>query len=739
MKNIAVFASGEGTNLQAIIDAVKNGRIKGKVVLVVSSVKGAGALERAEKENIPSFVLPLKDFASGAEHDARLTGLCREYKIDLICLAGYMLKLGPQMLAGWHEKIINIHPALLPAFGGKGFYGMKVHEAVIDSGAALSGATVHFVSKDYDRGPIILQAAVNVLPGDTPGSLAKRVNFQELALYPKAAALFCADRLKIEGNRVLVLPADERGGRLKRALMSLSDKTGAVEFARVLTEMGVEIISTSGTYKLLKEAGLPVRSLEIFTGFPEILDGRVKTLHPLVHGGILYRRDNPAHVEDVKRCAIESIDLVAVNLYPFQETAKKAAPWSEELIENIDIGGVALLRAAAKNYKDVAVVANPLDYAAVLKNLKENDGVLPEEFRKELALKAFKHTAAYDTAIADVLGPALFPEAGQRAGQSPSTPPAKADFADLFEARLNKINDLRYGENPHQSCALYSKNKRLPFDQLQGKELSYNNILDAYGACQAVLEFSVPAAVIFKHITPCGMGTGLNLAEAFERAWNTDPLSAFGGIIAVNRKLDGEIADFLSKKFVEVICAPDYDAQALAVFAKKPNLRLLKWRDFPAQHLQFRSVGEEILVSSSDSILLGDKWEVPTLKKPSKEEEETLKFAWTAAKYVRSNAIVLAGPGRTVGIGAGQMSRVDAVFMARHKYGEFLKNNPAPKPLALASDAFFPFPDGIEEAAKAGVTAIVQPGGSVRDKEVVAAADSLGLAMVMTGIRHFRH
>ncbi|MCX5785121.1 MAG: bifunctional phosphoribosylaminoimidazolecarboxamide formyltransferase/IMP cyclohydrolase [Elusimicrobia bacterium] len=565
-----------------------------------------------------------------------------------------------------------------------------------------------------------------------------------------------------------MLPPGDSGRTLKRALMSLSDKTGAVDFAQALTEMGVEIISTSGTYKLLKEAGLPVRALETFTGFPEILDGRVKTLHPLVHGGILYRRDNPAHVEDVKRCAIESIDLVAVNLYPFEETAKKAAPWSEELIENIDIGGVALLRAAAKNYKDVAVVANPLDYGAVIKNLKENGGVLPVEFRKELALKAFKHTAAYDTAIAGVLAPALFPEAGQRAGQSPAlleqttaceiiggeinhnsdtkragqntdATPAKADYADLFEARLNKINDLRYGENPHQSCALYSKNKRLPFDQLQGKELSYNNILDAYGACQAVLEFPVPAAVIFKHITPCGMGTGLNLSEAFERAWNTDQLSAFGGIIAVNRKLDGEIAGFLSKKFVEVICAPDYDAQALAVFAKKPNLRLLKWRDFPAQHLQFRSVGEEILVSSSDSVLFGDKWEVPTLKKPSKEEEEALKFAWTVAKYVRSNAIVLAGPGYTAGIGAGQMSRVDAVFMARHKYEEFLKNNPAPKPLALASDAFFPFPDGIEEAAKAGVTAVIQPGGSMRDKEVVAAADRLGLSMVMTGIRHFRH
>ena len=729
MKNIAVFASGEGTNLQAIIDAVKSGRIKGKVVLVISSVKGAGALARAEKENIPSVALPLKDFASSAEHDARLAALCKEHKIDLVCLAGYMLKLGARMLEGWHQKIINIHPALLPAFGGRGFYGMKVHEAVVNSGAALSGATAHFVSEDYDRGPIILQAAVNVFSGDTPEALAKRVNALELALYPKAVALFCDDRLEIEGKKVMVLPSSDCGRSLKRALISLSDKTGAVDFARELVKMGVEIISTSGTYKLLKDSGLPVSALETLTGFPEMLDGRVKTLHPLVHGGILYKRDNPAHVEDVNRYAIESIDLVAVNLYPFGETAKKAAPWSEELMENIDIGGVALLRAAAKNYKDVAVVSNPQDYGSVIKNLKENGGVLPLEARKELALKAFKHTAAYDTAVSRELGRA----------QSPVSAPAEEDFAEIFETRLNKINDLRYGENPHQSCALYSKNARLPFDRLQGKELSYNNILDAYGACQAVLEFAVPAAVIFKHITPCGMGTGVNLAEAFERAWNTDPLSAFGGIIAVNRKLDGGVADFLSKKFVEVVCAPDYDARSLAVFAKKPNLRLLKWRNFPQNHLMLRSVGEEVLISSNDGILLAGKWDVPTVKKPSKEEEEALKFAWTAAKYVRSNAIVLAGEGRTVGIGAGQMSRVDAVFMARHKYQEFLKSNSAPKPLVLASDAFFPFPDGIEEAAKAGITAVVQPGGSVRDKEVVAAADRLGLAMVMTGIRHFRH
>ncbi|HCE97255.1 MAG TPA: bifunctional phosphoribosylaminoimidazolecarboxamide formyltransferase/inosine monophosphate cyclohydrolase [Elusimicrobia bacterium] len=533
--------------------------------------------------------------------------------------------------------------------------------------------------------------------------------------------------LEIEGCGVRVRPS--RSGRTaKRALLSLADKTGAVEFARELIKTGFEIISTSGTCKMLKDAGLRARAVETVTGFPEILEGRVKALHPLVYGGILYKRNNPAHNEEIKRCAIESIDLVAVNLYPFREKAKKSVPWAEELMDKIDIGGAALLRAAAKNYKDVAVVSNPADYDYVIKNLKKNKGVLPLEARKALALKAFRHTAAYDAAIARELGK----------GQPPIGS-SKEDFAATFETSLNKIKDLRYGENPHQNCALYSKNDRLPFDQLQGKELSYNNILDAYSACQAALEFYIPAAVIFKHLTPCGMGTGVNQAEAFERAWNSDPLSAFGGSIAVNRKLEGKVADFLANKFVEVICAPDYDQHALEVFAKKPNLRLLKWRDFPQNHLVFRSVGEEVLVSSNDNILLTAKWDIPTAKTPSNEEEEALKFAWTAAKYVRSNAIVLATDGRTVGIGAGQMSRVDSVFMARHKYGEFLKNNPAPKPLVLASDAFFPFPDAIEEAAKAGVTSVIQPGGSLRDKDIVAAADKLGISMVMTGVRHFRH
>ncbi|MEW6041692.1 MAG: bifunctional phosphoribosylaminoimidazolecarboxamide formyltransferase/IMP cyclohydrolase [Elusimicrobiota bacterium] len=515
---------------------------------------------------------------------------------------------------------------------------------------------------------------------------------------------------------------------MKRALISVSDKTGIVEFAKELAGNGIEIISTSGTYKLLKESGISVRLLEEITNFPEILSGRVKTLHPAVHAGILFKRQNQEHNAQVNKLGIESIDMVVVNLYPFKETAKNSAPWSEELIENIDIGGVTLLRAAAKNYENVVVIAEPLDYQNILAELK-NNGDVSIQSRKELSVKAFKHTAGYDSAIFKTL-------AGNGASQEKEE---VEKFPSFIEIKLNKIFDLRYGENPHQKSALYSKNTRLPFKQLQGKELSYNNILDAYGAYQTVLEFEKPTCVIFKHVTLCGLGTGNNIVEAFEKAWNTDSLSAFGGIIAVNRKFDVKIAEFLGRKFMEVLCAPDFDEKALEILSKKQNLRVLKWENFPKDNLILKSVGNEVLVSEDDKILLADKWEIPTVKKPSKDEEEALRLAWAAVKYVRSNAIVFADKNQTVGIGAGQMSRVDSVFMAGHKYQEFLKNVPKPEVLVMASDAFFPFPDAVEEAAKIGITAIIQPGGSVKDKEVIATADKLGLSMVLTGIRHFRH
>lgn len=719
MKNIVVFASGGGSNLQALIDAASDGRIDGKIKLVVSSKKNAGALERARLAGIPAETADPKAFAPG-NYDEHLVSLCRDHRADLVCLAGYMLKLGPKMLSEYRDRILNVHPALLPSFGGKGYYGIKVHEAVLAAGVKVTGATVHFVDENYDRGPIALQQPVPVLDGDTPETLAARVNSLELAIYPKAVGLFCSGRLRLNSGRVEIASPVPETGKVRRALISVSDKTGLLDFARGLAGEGVELVSTSGTYRALREAGVPVRALETLTGFPEMLGGRVKTLHPMVHGGILYRREDPEHAKTIFRFGIEPLDMVVVNLYPFAETAKKAAPWSDELMENIDIGGVALLRAAAKNWRSVAVLTSPEDYAPVLTALSEGKGTLPPELLKSLSVKAFSHTASYDGEISRALSP-------------------EAAFPDRLEIRLNKVRDLRYGENPHQPCALYSRRAVPPFRQLQGKELSFNNILDAYGTWQAVLEFDKPASVIFKHVTPCGVGTGADVAEAFERAWSSDPMSAFGGIIAVNRKLDGRIAEFLARKFVEVICAPDYDEKALQVFARKTSLRLLRWEAFPKGHRLLRSVGEEVLVSGEDDRLLGDRWEVPTKRKPSPAEEEALRFAWAAAKYVRSNAIVLADTCRTVGIGAGQMSRVDAVFMAGHKYGAYLKDNPRPGTLVMASDAFFPFPDALEEGVKIGATAVVQPGGSVKDKEVIEAADRAGVAMALTGMRHFRH
>ncbi len=724
MKNIAVFASGEGTNLQSLIDSAQSGRINGNIALVVSSRRDAGALKRAEKAGIPAVCLTPADYSSPEDLDKRLTQLCSEKHIDLICLAGFMLKLGNQMLSRF-PHIMNIHPALLPSFGGKGMYGMKVHEAALASGARLSGATVHFIDKDYDTGPIILQAGVPVLEGDTPETLAKRVHAQEHLLYPRAVSLFCEDRLKLENRRVKITAhGGKRQNAVKRALISVSDKTGLAEFAKSLSALGVEIVSTSGTAKMLKEAGINVRPLESMTGFPEILSGRVKTLHPMVHGAILFRRQDSRQRTEAERFGLEPIDLVAVNLYPFAKTAANAAsPFEQKVIEEIDIGGVALLRAAAKNFEDVAVISNPAEYKNVIKEMESSGGCLSGETRKKLAVEAFGHTAEYDTMIHNAF----------------SKSSNNGVFPKTFQPALIKIQDLRYGENPHQKAALYSDSGSPSFSQLHGKELSFNNILDANGTWEAVCELEKPAVVIFKHVTPCGIAEGENLLDAFNRAWNCDGLSAFGGVIAVNRKFTKEIAEILAKRFVEVISAPEYDPEAVKILSQKQNIRLLERKTPIGNKWILRSTGDETLVTERDSIVLGKEWNAVTKRKPSKEEEQALKFAWTVCKHVKSNAIVLADRHNTVGIGAGQMSRVDSVHMAGRKYQAYMKDNKPAGVLALASDAFFPFRDGIDEAAKIGATAVIEPGGSIKDKEVIAAADEHNIAMVFTGVRHFRH
>jgi phosphoribosylaminoimidazolecarboxamide formyltransferase/IMP cyclohydrolase len=535
--------------------------------------------------------------------------------------------------------------------------------------------------------------------------------------------------LKVENGRVeLNASAHDSSPRVRRALISVSDKTGVVEFARGLHDLGVEIVSTSGTAKALAEAGVPIRPLDTMTGFPEILDGRVKTLHPHVHGAILLRRKDPKQAKEADLFGIEPIDLVIVNLYPFAKTVAAApSPYDQNVIEQIDIGGVALIRAAAKNFEDVAVLTSPADYGATLAELAASQGRLTDATRKKLALTAFQHTADYDGMIA-------------RAWQGNTAPIASANiFPPVMNAVLTKVQDLRYGENPHQKAALYANEAGMSFTQLHGKELSYNNLLDASGTWDAVNDFEAPTAVVFKHVTPAGIGSGQTIETAFDRAWACDPLSAFGGVLAFNRPVTRAIAEILSKRFVEVLVAPGYEPEALDLLKKKPNVRLLVRTKPPTKALQFRSIGDEILVTEPDRAVAGPDWRVVSKRAPRPDEERAMRFAWTAAKHVKSNAIVLAGPEQTVGIGAGQMSRVDSVHMSGVKLKLWLRDNEGASALVLASDAFFPFRDGIDAAATLGISAIISPGGSVKDAEVIAAADEHSLAMVFTGMRHFRH
>src|SRR5580700_4920156 len=516
--------------------------------------------------------------------------------------------------------------------------------------------------------------------------------------------------------------------RIQRAVLSVTDKTGLVDFARQLSGLGIELISTGGTAKLLRDSGISVKDISELTGFPEMLDGRVKTLHPKVHGGILHRRENPAHVAAVAEHGILPIDMIVVNLYAFEKTAAKPSVAFEELIENIDIGGPSMIRSAAKNFHYVAVVTSPADYQAVAEELTSTRGALSLETKWRLAQKAFATTAAYDSAIASTLE--RIPDV-----KSPQLESAEA-FPQTLRLSFQKTLDLRYGENPHQKAAMYSDGSDAGVAnarQLQGKELSYNNIVDLQAAWDLAQEFDEPVVAIIKHTNPCGTATGKTLAEAYKRALECDPVSAFGGVIGVNRPIDAEAAEEMHKLFLEVIAAPAFDEAAKAKFASKKNLRLVEVTAVD-QKWVLKNVSGGLLVQDSDIRPLADTdLKVVTQRPPTPEETRALLFAWKVCKHVKSNAIVYARDGQTVGVGAGQMSRVDSAKIGAMKAQLPLKGTVA------ASDAFFPFPDGVEEIAKAGTTAIIQPGGSQRDPEVIAAADRLGLAMLFTGVRHFRH
>lgn len=517
-------------------------------------------------------------------------------------------------------------------------------------------------------------------------------------------------------------------GKIQRAILSVTDKTGLVEFARKLSSLGVELISTGGTAKLLRDSGIIVKDISDLTGFPEMLDGRVKTLHPKVHGGILHRRENPSHRTAVAEHGILPIDMVVVNLYAFEKTAAKPGVHFDELIENIDIGGPSMIRSAAKNFQDVAVVTSPGDYSAIAQELAQFGGELSSATRWRLAQKAFATTAAYDSAIASTLervsanGRFEFHE--------------EVGFPQRLRLSFNKVTDLRYGENPHQKAAMYSDGSGQGVAngrQIQGKELSYNNIVDLEAAWDLAQEFGEPVCAIIKHTNPAGTATGKTLVEAYRKALECDPVSSFGGVIGVNRPVDSNAAEEMAKLFLEVIAAPAFDEAAKAKFASKKNLRLVEVNDV-RQKWVLKNVSGGILLQDADTRPLAESdLKVVSKRQPTPEEKRALIFAWKVCKHVKSNAIVYARDGQTVGVGAGQMSRVDSCRIGAMKAVLPLKGTVA------ASDAFFPFPDGVEEIAKAGATAIIQPGGSVRDQEVIEAADRLGLAMMFTGVRHFRH
>ncbi|MGA2022568.1 MAG: bifunctional phosphoribosylaminoimidazolecarboxamide formyltransferase/IMP cyclohydrolase [Candidatus Sulfotelmatobacter sp.] len=520
--------------------------------------------------------------------------------------------------------------------------------------------------------------------------------------------------------------------RIQRAILSVTDKTGLVDFARKLSSLGIELISTGGTAKLLRDSGIAVKDISELTGFPEMLDGRVKTLHPKVHGGILHRRENPAHTAAVAEHGIQPIDMVVVNLYAFEKTAAKPGVAFEELIENIDIGGPSMIRSAAKNFHDVAVVTSPADYQAIAEELTRSGGALSLETKWRLAQKAFSTTAAYDSAIASTL---------EQISADFHLPQSQGSFPQTLRLSFQKTLDLRYGENPHQKAAMYSDGSGVGVAnarQLQGKELSFNNIVDLQAAWDLAQEFNEPefdepVCAIIKHTNPCGTATGKTLAEAYKRALESDPVSAFGGVIGVNRPIDAEAAEEMHKLFLEVIAAPAFDEAAKAKFATKKNLRLVEVTA-ATQKWVLKNISGGILLQDSDSHPLQEvDLKVVTQRPPTTEETRALLFAWKVCKHVKSNAIVYARDGQTVGVGAGQMSRVDSAKLGAMKAQLSLRGTVA------ASDAFFPFPDGVEEIAKAGATAIIQPGGSQRDPEVIAAADRLGLAMLFTGVRHFRH
>jgi phosphoribosylaminoimidazolecarboxamide formyltransferase/IMP cyclohydrolase len=759
---IAVGVSGAGSNLRALVDSARRGALGGEVTLVFAD-RDCPALVWAAEEGIETALVPGLAAASLGERaaaDTLLAATLTAAGIDLVVLAGFMRIVGPDVLSAFRGRIVNTHPALLPAFPGA--------HAVADAlahGAKVTGCTVHLVDATLDGGPILAQEAVPILPGDDATTLHDRIRAVEHRLLPRIVGLLLAGAVSFpeEERTAVVDPVIADGGVpvARRALLSVSDKAGLAAFAGALVTLGFELVSTGGTARALRDGGLPVTDVAAVTGFPEMLDGRVKTLHPRIHAGILADRRLAAHREALVAAAIAPFELVVVNLYPFAAAAERPGVSLDELVEEIDIGGPSMVRAAAKNHASVTIVTSPRRYEEVLAAIRERGGV-PPAMRRALAVEAFRHTAAYDARIAAEL-PSRMAAAGQHLPDWPGMPGATDPYPPDLTIGLEKVETLRYGENPHQPAARYRRPgpdaEPGPFaagaPPLQGKALSYNNVLDASAAASLVRALRAPACVIVKHANPCGAAERESLAAAWDAALAADPISAYGGVVALRGTVDREVAERLTSIFLEVVVAPAFDDAALAILAAKPNLRLIvdptlaaaaspddsgpPSPSMPSPVGSFRTAGGAVLVTAPDAgVDDPGAWTVASARGPSEGERRDLDLAWRLVRGVTSNAIVLVRDGALIGLGSGQVSRVDAARQAVEKARRFAGDE-ALRGASCASDAFYPFPDAVEVCLDAGVSAYVQPGGSMRDAEVLAVVDRAGAAMLITGVRHFRH
>jgi phosphoribosylaminoimidazolecarboxamide formyltransferase / IMP cyclohydrolase len=756
---VAVCVSGAGSNLRALHRAQVRGALGARIVLVLSD-RPCPALEFAAANGIATALVEPASYAEAGAWDRAVADRLAAGGASIVVLAGFMRIVGPAVLAAFPGRIINLHPAILPSF--RGAHGAR---DALRAGVRVTGVTVHLVTDELDAGPIVLQEAVTVLDDDDEASLLERLQAVEHRVLPRAVALLVAGalsvadgRVHIDGTRAAALPV------ARRALLSVSDKAGLAELGQGLSELGFELVSTGGTARALRAAGLDVTDVSSVTGFPEMLDGRVKTLHPRVAAGILADLRRDEHRAQLSLAGIEPFELVVVNLYPFEAAARRPGISVDDLIEEIDIGGPSLVRAAAKNHASVAIVTDPRTYGAILGELRAA-GRLCNETRRRLAAEAFRHTAAYDALIASVLparlGLATVAQGGASQGAmgmpvaaagpqgplGPGRPVVAERLPERLELRLERVQQLRYGENPHQAAALYrvpgASAEVGPFalgvDLRQGKPLSYNNILDAAAAVALARDLRGPACAIIKHTNPCGAAEAADLATAWKRALEGDPVSAFGGVVALTRPIDAAMARRLTSMFLEVVAAPGVESDAAEILAAKPGLRVVVDPSLdrpPAESsIEFRSAGGGILATESD-VCFDDPstWRLATTRESSDRERSDLDLAWRVARHVKSNAIVLVRDGALAGIGAGQMSRVDSARLAVGKAGAARCRG-----AACASDAYYPFPDAVEVCTTAGVTTFAQPGGSIRDAEVIAAAESAGVTMYLTGVRHFRH